>query len=64
MAVLSLNGLARVHKQLVWIHALYGLLGIIQTDVQLELDIGWAAVDMVTILCDALEGTAANLWAV
>ncbi len=64
VAVLSLKGLARVHKQLIWIHALCGLLGIIQTDVQLEPDISRAAVDTVAILCDALEGAVADLCAV
>jgi hypothetical protein len=59
-AVLALKGLARAHKQLVGIHALRGLLSIIQTDAQLDPDIGRAAVDTVAVLCDALEGAAAD----
>ena len=59
-AVLALKGLARAHKQLVGIHALRGLLDIIQTDAHLDPDIGRAAVDTVAVLCDALEGAAAD----
>ncbi|KAI9450835.1 p115 like vesicle tethering protein [Russula earlei] len=48
-AVLSLKGLARVHKQLVGTHALQGLLGIIQNDA-----------DTVTTLCDTFDGSYAQ----
>jgi len=59
-AVLSLKGLARAHKELIGAHALRGLLGIIQSDADVDPDIGRAAIETVAILCqsDALEGAA------
>ncbi|KAI0264148.1 p115 like vesicle tethering protein [Gloeopeniophorella convolvens] len=53
--VLSLKGLAKAHKQLVGTHALRGLLGIIQNDADVDPDIGRAAIETVTILCDTLD---------
>ena len=57
-AVLSLKGLARDHKQLVGIHALPGLLGIIQGDADVDPEIGRAAIETVTVLCDTLDASA------
>ena len=57
-AVLALKGLARDHKQLVGIHALPGLLGIIQSDADVDPDIGRAAIETVTVLCDTLDASA------
>ncbi|KAH9174436.1 p115 like vesicle tethering protein [Lactarius sanguifluus] len=54
-AVLSLKGLARDHKGLVGVHALLGLLGIIQNDADVDADIGRAAIETVAILCDTLD---------
>lgn len=56
-AVLSLKGLARGHKQLVGAHALQGLLVIIQNDADVDPDIGRAAVETVTVLCDTLDAS-------
>ncbi|KAH9956427.1 p115 like vesicle tethering protein [Russula dissimulans] len=56
-AVLSLKGLARAHKQLVGIHSLQGLLEIIQNDADVDPDIGRAAIEIVSILCDTLEAS-------
>jgi hypothetical protein len=57
-AVLSLKGLARAHKQLVGAHAMQGLLLIIQTDADIDPDIGRAAIETVAVLCDALDVAA------
>jgi intracellular protein transport protein USO1 len=54
-AVLSLKGLARGHKQLIGVHALRGLLRVIQTDADIDPDIGRAAIETVTILCQSDE---------
>jgi intracellular protein transport protein USO1 len=59
-AVLSLKGLARAHKQLVGDHALKGLLVIIQNDADVDPDIGRAAIETVTILCDTLDASYAQ----
>jgi len=59
-AVLSLKGLARAHKQLVGTHSLQGLLVIIQNDADVDPDIGRAAIETVTILCDTLEASYAQ----
>ena len=59
-AVLSLKGLARDHKLLVGVHALPGLLGIIQSDADVDPDIGRAAIETVTILCDTLDASYAQ----
>ncbi|KAN0137791.1 Uso1 / p115 like vesicle tethering protein, head region domain containing protein [Lactarius tabidus] len=59
-AVLSLKGLARDHKQLVGVHALPGLLGIIQSDADDDPEIGRAAIETVTILCDTLDASYAQ----
>jgi intracellular protein transport protein USO1 len=56
-AVLSLKGLARAHKQLVGAHALQGFLVIIQNDADVDPDIGRAAIETVTILCDTLDAS-------
>jgi len=56
-AVFSLKGLARAHKQLVGIHALRGLLGIIQNDADVDPDIGRAAIETVIILCDTVDAS-------
>lgn len=56
-AVLSLKGLARAHKQLVGVHALQGLLGIIQNDADVDPDIGRAAIETVVILCDTVDAS-------
>ena len=58
--MLSLEGLARDHKALVRVHALPGLLGIIQTDAEVDPDIGHVAIETVTILCDTLEASLAQ----
>lgn len=57
-AVLSLKGLARAHKQLVAVHALQGLIVIIQNDADVDPDIGRAAIETVTILCDTLDASS------
>ncbi|KAI9449570.1 p115 like vesicle tethering protein [Lactarius psammicola] len=59
-AVLALKGLARDHKQLVGVHALPGLLAIIQSDADVDPDIGRAAIETVTILCDTLDTSYAQ----
>jgi intracellular protein transport protein USO1 len=56
-AVLSLKGLARAHKQLVGVHALQGLLVIIQNDADVDPDIGRAAIETVVILCDTVDAS-------
>ncbi|KAH9975184.1 p115 like vesicle tethering protein [Russula compacta] len=59
-AVLSLKGLARAHKQLVAVHALQGLIVIIQNDADVDPDIGRAAIETVTVLCDTLDASYAQ----
>ncbi|KAA1476980.1 hypothetical protein DENSPDRAFT_874965 [Dentipellis sp. KUC8613] len=54
-AVLALKGLARKHKALVGAQALAGLLDIVAADAELDPDIGRAALETVTTLCDALD---------
>lgn len=60
-AVLSLKGLARAHKQLVGAHALRGFLVIIQNDAEIDPDIGRAAIETVSILCETPLDTAAGV---
>ena len=59
-AVLALKGLARDHKRLVGVHALLGLLGIIQSDADVDPDIGRAAIETVTIICDTSDASYAQ----
>ncbi|KAI0048589.1 hypothetical protein FA95DRAFT_1654923 [Auriscalpium vulgare] len=54
-AVLALKGLARAHKQIVADRALPGLLDIIQTDADVDPDIGRAAIECVSSVCDTLD---------
>jgi hypothetical protein len=56
-AVLSLKGLARAHKQIVGVHALQGLLGIVQNDADVDPDIGRAAIETVVVLCDTVDAS-------
>ncbi len=57
---LALKGLARDHKGLVGDHALPGLLGIIQSDADVDPDIGRAAIETVTILSDTMDASYAQ----
>jgi intracellular protein transport protein USO1 len=56
-AVLALKGLARAHKQLVGVHALQGLLVIVENDADVDPDIGRAAIETVIILCDTVDAS-------
>ena len=60
-AVLSLNGLAKAYKQLVGVHALQGLLGIIQNDADVDPDIGRATVETVVVLCGTVDASQRDL---
>lgn len=58
--VLSLKGLARAHRKAVGEQALQGLLVIIQNDAEVDPDIGKAAMETVTTLCDTADSSFAN----